>query len=1116
MNNMDSDAISDLSEVTSKSSSKKSRFSRAGKKSKDKSKDSHRKNQGTVHSVFGRGSKNSSSTNSISTSNGNAGNPSTSIPNLDDTEVVGSAEDVVAGITGDQEDPSIRFAGEGVTFKAKLIGIDPVSSPRGDAMCKNAMLRLKAIVKGTGTHKKKILLSISLSGLTLMDEKSKETISHHPIPLISYISRDTSDSRAFGFVYGTPHDGHQFIGIKTDKAAIPVMQTIADLFTYVYERRKKEKSSNNSDQAATSNASSNTLSFSAKEEFSEQKVNAAWSKSEPPIDATHSNLDSDGLGGSAKLSNQLSVKLTGQLNSQLNNSSLPTLLPPPMAAFRAPSSLASDSRTSTLSSIQRSDVLNELRSMRHVINSANAAAASNSSSSGGTYDRYATWESFQENEYSEVSPHVTSGIGSSSSSSQAPASVGNFSHSYESNATSSSFTHPHPSSSMLHRSLTGSDHSTGGNVISASDLSVLENRPSSARSSGLDSLDKASNSSPLSIYSSRVGVGQLRGPSVVPSPPSSPRSTAGSFNSGSSTMSKARARPRRGFEQPNQVALPPPSAFTLTRNQTASSTVAPVRLGSFSSTSSSSALTPAPSNDLLPVRPSNASTAALLSNVPTGSSSSHKFTPASESDLFAGLTFDSLSRDTSAPPKSTFNTNNDADKFEVNFDAIFPPLAPPPLPPPLSSGHHQKQQQQQQVSHQQKQQQYQREEQRKIHTHGSLPLAPPPPPPPPAASSHMKQVSFSSVSHASFDSSSDCIFPASDIFDSMNGSKQSHNRGISSSSYTSSSSSSSTSNADRYACFKEIQELANISSVFDQTSSGSDSDTFVGSPPSLMSTNDPVNSDTKEDTLCTVTSKEQTDDSTSLFDSKCDKIITDTWTGSVCNSSSINQSSSSSSSLTITNVPLSSANDESKNDDVFYFVHKISDPSLPSASDHRKVDSLLPAPSSSLSSSSSIRVDEMRQDKCTSETAPDLTANTTVSLNDDADESRILTSAPAKFKDTATSPGTPPPHLHSIDTNTSSHEKLHNSHKYDQISKSNLNTETRSTNNSTTETPSTTTTTTTAASAPTNDDTLDDPFGMKSLLQDLNRIDLEVTATFQTPTQQEVCYFYVCSFVFLF
>lgn len=36
-----------------------------------------------------------------------------------------------------------RFKGDGVRYKAKLIGIDDVSDARGDKMCQDSMMKLK-------------------------------------------------------------------------------------------------------------------------------------------------------------------------------------------------------------------------------------------------------------------------------------------------------------------------------------------------------------------------------------------------------------------------------------------------------------------------------------------------------------------------------------------------------------------------------------------------------------------------------------------------------------------------------------------------------------------------------------------------------------------------------------------------------------------------------------------------------------------------------------------------------------------------------------------------------------------------------------------------------------
>lgn len=981
---MDSDAISDISEVTSKSSSKKSRFSRSGKKNKDKSKDNQRKNQTSVHSVFGRGSggaKNSSSSVTISTPNGSTGNPSASLPSLDETEVSGTAEEVVAGITGDQQDPAIRFAGEGVTFKAKLIGVDPVPAPRGDAMCKNAMSRLKAIVKGTGQHKRKILLSISLVGLTLTDEKTKEIISYHSIPLISYISRDTSDSRAFGFVYGSPQEGHQFIGIKTEKAAVPVMQTIAELFTYVYEKRKKEKSTN-SDQVATSSTSNVPLSFSSKEEFSEQKVNAAWSKTEPLTPMVNSTGSVD----------------HGHLSNSMNSNALPTLLPPPMTAFRAPSSCASDSRASTMSSIQRSDVLSELRSMRHVINSVNAAAGTSNSSSGfgSGSDRYATWESFQENDYSTISessdpPPLPS---------KKPAAMVNYSQSYKSSVSAGLFpTDQHNASNAMatskYSSMVLPESYKGSFDYDLNSLTnqMFENRPSSARSSGLDSLgslEKGANSSPLSSLSSRIGVsGQIRGPNVVPSPPSSPRSTVGSFSSTTSgSISRARARPRRGFEQPNQVALPPPSATSI------SSLVQ-------SAPAKGSLLPSAPGSSLMG-RPSNTAPAAQ-------SSTMGGFPSSSEPDLFSSLSFDNMNPNappvSSVPMSTNSNRSNDEDKFEANFDAMFPSSSFPPPP------QHQQQQQQQQPQ-----------------------LIPPP--------SHNKQVSFSDVGQP-FAQSPGTV----DLFGSSSSQNDQSNK--STSSFGSFSSSSS---ADRYACFKEIQELANIPSVFDQASSGSDSDTFVGSPPSIVSSNEPsvMNSSQRQ-------SANNVENTASLFDIETGKSDGENW-------ATMNANSTRTSSMS--NVPFTSAN---------------------IADEKGKCNSVA---KNSIISTATTTLNRPSGISLLNDTTH---ITSTKPLATETQEQKELDT---KYKDTATSPGTPPD-VHATDRK-SSHDKLHNSQNTNQNHNRPIanSRECQSDFNSIS-------------------NTRDDPFGMKSLLHDLDTIDQEVTATFETTSQVRL-FFYLNFLLFKF
>lgn len=50
----------------------------------------------------------------------------------------------------------------------------------------------------------------------------QDSLYHHPVHKISFIAQDMTDSRAFGYIFGSPDTGHRFFGIKTDKAASQV------------------------------------------------------------------------------------------------------------------------------------------------------------------------------------------------------------------------------------------------------------------------------------------------------------------------------------------------------------------------------------------------------------------------------------------------------------------------------------------------------------------------------------------------------------------------------------------------------------------------------------------------------------------------------------------------------------------------------------------------------------------------------------------------------------------------------------------------------------------------------------------------------------------------------
>ncbi|MEE6495042.1 hypothetical protein FKM82_001934 [Ascaphus truei] len=62
----------------------------------------------------------------------------------------------------------------------------------------------------------------------------------HAVHEISYIAKDITDHRAFGYVCGK-EGNHRFVAIKTAQAAEPVILDLRDLFQLIYELKQREE-----------------------------------------------------------------------------------------------------------------------------------------------------------------------------------------------------------------------------------------------------------------------------------------------------------------------------------------------------------------------------------------------------------------------------------------------------------------------------------------------------------------------------------------------------------------------------------------------------------------------------------------------------------------------------------------------------------------------------------------------------------------------------------------------------------------------------------------------------------------------------------------------------------
>ncbi|XP_057175276.1 disabled homolog 2 [Triplophysa rosa] len=110
-------------------------------------------------------------------------------------------------------------------------------------MCQDSMMKLKGMAiaaRSQGKHKQRIWVNISLTGIKIVDDKTGVIEHEHVVNKISFIARDVTDNRAFGYVCGAEGQ-HQFFAIKTAQQAEPLVTDLKDLFQLIFNMRKKEQ-----------------------------------------------------------------------------------------------------------------------------------------------------------------------------------------------------------------------------------------------------------------------------------------------------------------------------------------------------------------------------------------------------------------------------------------------------------------------------------------------------------------------------------------------------------------------------------------------------------------------------------------------------------------------------------------------------------------------------------------------------------------------------------------------------------------------------------------------------------------------------------------------------------
>ncbi|XP_041646439.1 DAB adaptor protein 1a [Cheilinus undulatus] len=151
------------------------------------------------------------------------------------------SEALLIGPWRDQAVPSLpgglKWGKEGLKVLGVFLGIEGFKAKNWEGVKEKG---IAAAARSKGEHKQKVFLTVSFGGIKIYDEKTGVLQHHHAVHEISYIAKDITDHRAFGYVCGK-EGNHRFVAIKTQQSAEPVILDLRDLFQLIYEIKQREE-----------------------------------------------------------------------------------------------------------------------------------------------------------------------------------------------------------------------------------------------------------------------------------------------------------------------------------------------------------------------------------------------------------------------------------------------------------------------------------------------------------------------------------------------------------------------------------------------------------------------------------------------------------------------------------------------------------------------------------------------------------------------------------------------------------------------------------------------------------------------------------------------------------